>query len=151
MKTLIVVFVILLMIGSVGLGQSKTSTSAELENQIISLDKSGWEAWKNNDPGWFQVNTTEDFLSINSDGVSNKEQVVRSTLADCKVTSVSLADFKFVLLDKNVVLLTYVANQDGTCGGKRLSPKVRVSVNYVRRQGKWLEALYMETPISEAD
>jgi len=67
------------------------------------------------------------------------------------VKSVSLADFKFVLLNKDAVLLTYVAHQIGACGGKTLAPKVRVSVNYVRRHGKWLEALYMETPISGAD
>jgi len=151
MKRTIAVFVIFLVIGNAGLGQSKTPTIAELEKYIISLDKLGWEAWKNNDPGWFQANTTEEFLSINSDGVSNKEQVVKSTLADCNVKSVSLADFQFVLLNKNAVLLTYVANQDGVCGEKRLSPKVRVSVNYVRRNGKWLEALYMETPISETN
>ena len=149
MNRMIAFFVIVPTMGSIGLGQSKASTNAELEKYIISLDKSGWEAWKNNDPSWFQANTTEEFLSINSDGVSNKEQVVKSTLADCKVKSFSLADFKFVLLNNNAVLLTYVANQDGTCGGKGLSPKVRVSVNYVRRNGKWLEALYMETPINE--
>ena len=149
MNRMIAVLVILLIAWNVVLGQSRTSTIAELEQYIISLDKLGWEAWKNNDPRWFQANTTDEFLSINSDGVSNKEQVVQSTLADCKVDSVSLADFTFVLLNKDAVLLTYVANQDGTCGGKRLAPKVRVSVNYVRRDGKWLEALYMETPISK--
>jgi hypothetical protein len=144
MKTMIAAVVMFLSVGIVASGQP-----TKLEDYIISLDKSGWEAWMNNDPGWFQANTTEEFLSINSDGVSNKEQIVKSTLADCSVNSVSLDNFRFVLLDSNAVLLTYVATQDGACGGQRLSPKIRVSVNYVRRHGKWSEALYMETPINE--
>ena len=42
-----------------------------------------------------------------------------------------------------------VANQVGNCGKNKLGKKIRASVNYVSRDGKWLEAFYMETAISE--
>ena len=119
-----------------------------MQEKIIDLEKSGWNAWKNKDAEWFKTNTTDEFLSINSDGISNKAQVVKSTPIDCNVKSFSLDNFKFVMLDKNTVLLTYTAMQDGECGGKKLTTKIRASVNYVKRNGKWLEALYMETPIT---
>ena len=71
---------------------------------------------------------------------------MRSTVSDCQVASVSLADFKFVMLDKNAVLLTYTAAQDAVCGGKQAPRKLQVAVNYVKRGGRWLEVMYMQAP-----
>ena len=130
-------------------GQSNMPDNKNIESQIISLEKAGWEAWKNNNAEWFQSNTTEDFLSINSEGVSDKEQVVNSTPTACDVKNVSIDNFKFVMLSENTVILTYIAIQDGVCGEKKLAEKIRVTVNYVKRNGKWLEALYMETPMAK--
>jgi len=131
------------------LAQTKISNDDKLKEKIITLDKSGWEAWKNNNAEWFQKNTTKEFLSINSEGVSNKSQVVKSVATDCKVKSFSLDNFGFVILNENTVLLTYIATQDGVCGSNKLTTKVRASVNYVKRGEHWLEAFYMETPLIE--
>lgn len=38
--------------------------------------------------------------------------------------------------------------QDGECSGIKLT-KIRASVNYVKQNGKWLEAFYMETSVAE--
>ena len=130
-------------------GQTNMPDDKNIESQIISLEKAGWEAWKNNNAEWFQSNTTEEFLSINSEGVSDKEQVVNSTPTACDVKNVSIDNFKFVMLSENTVVLTYIAIQDGVCGEKKLAEKIRVAVNYVKRNGKWLEALYMETPMAK--
>ena len=147
MKKIFAVLSGVLIFGIVSFGQSKSSGNAKLEKHIIDLDRSGWEAWKNKDTAWFQRNTTEEYISITSDGISDKAQVIQSTLTDCDVKSFSLDNFKFVMLDKKAVLLTYIATQDGECNGIKLSPKVQASVNYVKRNGKWLEAFYMETEI----
>ncbi len=133
-------------VSSVAFGQTKMSKDSKVEAQIIALEKAGWEAWKNKDSSWTRDNVTEEFLLVNSEGVSNKAQVVKTTGTDCEVKSFSLDNYKFVTLDKDSVLMTYTAMQDGVCGGKTIPPKVRASVVYVRRGGKWLEALYMETP-----
>ena len=128
--------------------QTKVSNKEKIKELIIALEKSGWEAWKNKDAKWFQSNTTKEFLSVNSQGISNKEQVVKSTPIDCNVKSISLDNFRFVLLNESTVLLTYTAMQVGECGGIKLK-KVRASVNYIKQKGKWLEAFYMETPVVE--
>ncbi len=128
--------------------QTKVSKEEKIKEQIIALEKSGWEAWKNKDDNWFQANTTKDFLSVNSQGISNKEQVVKSTATDCNVKSISLDNFRFVILNESTVLLTYTSVQEGECGGIKLK-KVRASVNYIKQKGKWLEAFYMETPVVE--
>jgi hypothetical protein len=143
----------ILMIGicvsSFAFGQTKMATNSKLEAQIIELEKAGWAAWKNKDSSWTRDNVTEEFLLVNSEGVSNKTQVIKSTATDCEVKSYSLDNFKFVTLDKDSVLMTYTALQDGVCSGKTIPANVRASVVYVKRSGKWLEALYMETPTAK--
>ena len=149
MKKSLHIFFMFLFFNTASFGQITISNDAKLEAKIIDLEKSGWMAWKNKDAEWFKSNTTEEFLSINSEGISDKAQVVKSTPIDCNVNSFSLDNFKFVILNDNAVLLTYTAMQDGECGGKKLTTKIRASVNYVKRNGKWLEALYMETAITQ--
>ena len=133
---------------SVAYGQTKMSKDSKAEAEIIALEKQGWEAWKNKDTAFIQGNMPDDVLVINSDGVSNKSQYLKD-VAGCEIKSYSLDNFKLVMLDKNVALLTYTAAQDGMCGGKTIPSKVRASANYVRRGGKWLWAMYMETPMTQ--
>lgn len=149
MKTALMFLIVICIATTVVFGQTNMPDDKNIESQIISLEKAGWEAWKNNNAEWFQSNTTEEFLSINSSGVSDKEQVVNSTPTACDVKNVSIDNFKFVMLSENTVVLTYIATQDGVCGEKKLAEKIRVAVNYVKRNGKWLEALYMETPMAK--
>ena len=138
-------------INSVSGGQSNTSMDSDksVESQIIAIEKSGWEAWKNKDAKWFQNNMAEELLDVTSDGVFTKEQVVKTTPIDCNVKSYSLDNFKFVMVTRDVALMTYTATQDGVCSGKKIPSHVRATVNYVKRDGKWLEALYMETPTGQ--
>lgn len=85
-------------------------------------------------------------MSIGADGVSNKAQVIAATPTQCQVKSVSLNQFKFVKLDANTVVLTYVATQEAVCDAKKAPTTVRATVNYVKRGDRWLEAMYMQTP-----
>lgn len=147
MKKLIILLIAVLNIATSAFCQTAISKETKLKAQIIALEKAGWEAWKNKNVNWFQNNTTETCLWISSEGISDKAQMIKSTSTDCNVTIVSIDNFKFVILNENAVLLTYVATQDGYCGNKKLTEKIRASVNYVKRGGKWLEAFYMETPV----
>jgi hypothetical protein len=134
---------------SIAFGQKKIANDSKLKGQIIALETAGWEAWKNKDSSWARDNVTAEFLLINSDGVSNKAQVIKATATDCEVKAYSLDNFNFVTLDKDSVLMTYTAKQDGVCNGKTIPANVRASVVYVKRGGKWLESLYMETPTAQ--
>ena len=149
MKKIMMILMIAVAATSAAFGQAKMSNDSKVEAQVIALEKAGWEAWKNKNAVWYQTNITEDFLLVNSEAVSTKAEVVKSTATDCDVKSYSLDNFKFVMLDKNAVLMTYTAAQDGVCSGKTIPANVRASVNYVKRGGKWLEAFYMETPMTQ--
>ena len=149
MKKIMMILMIAIGASSVAYGQTKMSKDSKVEAQIIALEKAGWEAWKNKNAAWFQNNVAKEFLGINSEGINNKEQIVKSTPTDCDVKSYSLDNFKFVMLSEDVALLIYTAMQDGVCGGKKIAPQIRATVNYVRRGGRWLEAMYMETPVAQ--
>ena len=148
MKKLILIALIAIAASSAAFGQT-ASKDSKIKDQIIVLERAGWEAWKNKDASWIKTNATEEFLLVNSDGVSSKADVVKSTGTDCDVKSYSLDNFKFVSLDKDSILLTYTAMQDAVCSGTKLPANVRASVVYVKRGKRWLEALYMETPASK--
>lgn len=127
-------------------GMAKKSTA---EAQVIAIEKAGWQAWKNKDAAWYKTNLASDFLMVNGDGVTNRSDIIKSIATGCQVKSFSVDNFKFVALNENAVLLTYTAMQDAVCNGKTLPSKVRSTVNYVKRGGKWLEAMYMETPVTQ--
>ena len=139
-----ILFSTMLLVGTACAGSNPSDD--ELKDQIIALDTDGWNSWAKNDPTWFVENTTESFVSISSSGVASKAEVVKGVPADCKVSSFSLSDFSFTRLDENAVLLTYIAHQDAMCGTDKAPETVRVAVNYVRRHGRWLEAMYMQSP-----
>ena len=125
----------------------KSEDTNNLKEKIIELDKAGWEAWKNKNGEWFEVNTTSDFVSLSADGVSSKKEVITATTSNCNVTSYELKNIEFRKLAEKSALLTYVVFQNGTCNGVSLNPKIQVAANYIFQDGKWLEAFYMESKI----
>jgi 2-iminobutanoate/2-iminopropanoate deaminase len=149
MKKIMLVLMIAIGLSSIAFGQTKVAKDPKVEAEIIALEKAGWEAWKNKSPVWFQANTTDEVMSINSAGVSNKAQMIKD-LTSCQVKSFGLDNFNFVMTGSESIVMTYTAKQDGMCGGEKLSSQVRSTVNYVKRGGRWLEAMYMETPVTGA-
>ncbi|HUR99095.1 MAG TPA: DUF4440 domain-containing protein, partial [Pyrinomonadaceae bacterium] len=145
MNKIILILIIVISVSSAAFGQTKTAHGPKAE--IIALEKAGWEAWKNKNPSWYQANTTAEVVSINSGGVSDKAQMIRDLLG-CDVKSFALDNFKFVTLGSDAAMMTYTATQDGMCGGQKIPSQVRSTVNYVKRGGRWLEAMYMETSMS---
>lgn len=150
MKKLMMILMIAIGVSSVALGQTKMSknTNNSVETQIIALEKAGWEAWKNKDAKWFQTNQADDALSVHAEGVTDKAQGIKD-LPNCEVKSVSLDNFKFLMLDKNSALITFMGMQDAVCGGKTQPSTVRASSVYVKRGGKWLNAYYTEIPVAQ--
>ena len=149
MKKIMMILMIALGVSSVAYGQTKMPKDSKVEAQIIALEKASWQEWKNKNSTWFQTNLSEDFLSVHNDGVTDKAKTVKSIAADCEVKSFSLDNFKFVMLTKYSAMMTYTAMQDAVCSGKAIPSKVLPTVVYVKRGGKWLQALYTETPAAQ--
>ncbi len=148
MKKLIMILMIAIASTSVTFGQKKMSKDAKVEDQIIALEKAGWESWKNKDSSWVKKNAADDILIISSAGVADKAQYI-TDLPLCDIKSVMLENFKTVMPAKDTVILTYTAMQDGICYGQKIPSQVRAMSYYVKRGGRWLEAMYMETPMAQ--
>ena len=149
MKKIMMILMIAIGVSSVAYGQTKMSKESKVEAQIVALEKTSWEEWKNKNGGWFQTNLAEDALNVSGEGVSNKAQIVKFTANECEIKSYSLDNIKFVMLNKETVMLTYTAKQDGVCSGKTIPASVRSTAVYVKRGGKWLQALYTEIPTAQ--
>ncbi len=149
MNKTMMILMIAIGVSSVAYGQTKMSKDSKVEAQIIALEKAGWEAWKNKDAKWFQANLADDAMQVNGGGILNKSQIVKIAGTDCEVKSFSLDNFKFLMLDKNSALITFTGMQDGVCGGKTIPATVHSTSVYVKRGGKWLNALYTETPMTQ--
>lgn len=147
MKKSIIILFTFLSSTMVTFGQSKSIKNENLKNKIIALEQGAWEAWKAKDSSWTKINATEECLWAVGNDLNNKAKMMKSLATDCDVTSFSLSNFQLVKLNDAAVVITYVATQDVHCGTNKLPNKMRASVNYVKRNGKWLEAYYMEMPI----
>jgi Domain of unknown function (DUF4440) len=123
--------------------------AGSVEDQVLAKEKSLWAAWQNHDGDAFRKSITADSVQIitNSAPIVGREAVVKA-LSDpgCTLRSYSLSDEKAHRLAPNVIMLTYLALQDGACGSDTFAPKVRATAIYVREKGEWLERYYQETP-----
>jgi hypothetical protein len=120
--------------------------SRDLKTTLVGLEKKSWEAWKNRDGKFFQQFLSDDHVEVGFGGVTNKATVVNGVASPvCVVKSYAVDKFSLVRFDANTALLTYHAAQDTTCGGQAVPSPVWVSSLYLKRHGRWLNALYQQT------
>jgi len=117
---------------------------------IAALEKSGWEAWKNNDSKPFEALLSDRAVGFGKDGRQDKAAMIKS-FADnkCDVKSYSWSDQKLTNLSPDVAVLTFKAEQDYTCNGKKGNPSVYAATVYVREGDNWRNILYMENKVAD--
>lgn len=140
-----VVLVVLAALSATGMAQEDAKT------QVISIEKSLWEAWKARDAQPFNMHLTDDSMNIGANGITvGKAKVVELiTGGDCDIKSSSLSDWTLHQVSADTAILTYRASQEGTCGGEKIPAAVLASSVYVKQNGKWMAASYHETPVSK--
>jgi len=124
-----------------------SQSHADVEKVLEGMEKSGWQGWKDHDPKPTEAMTPDNAIVV-ADGMvaKGKQQIVKSvTEPGCEVKSFSLSDFSYLWLDKDTVLMTYTANQDATCSGKRQAPKVIATSLWQKKGGKWVSPFHQET------
>ena len=123
--------------------------AGQAEDQVLAKEKALWVGFQKHDAELYRKSVTADSVQIitNTAPVVGRDAVVKSMVdPDCTLKSFSLSEEKAHRLAPTVIMLTYVATQDGTCGKEKLVPKVRSSAIYVQENGEWLERYYQETP-----
>lgn len=116
----------------------------------MALEKQAWEAWKNNDPKFFNDFLSDRWIGFGPNGREDKAaNIKRFTDVKCEVKSYSMSDDQLHMLGNDVAILTFKAAQDGTCGGTKIPANVWVSSAYVREGDKWKALSYMETAVTD--
>lgn len=127
-------------------GQPAPDDADALKRSLVALEKQSWVAWKNRDGKFFEGFLSDDHVEIGFGGVSDKKAVVAGVGSPvCVVRSYSVDRFDLKVLGPDTALLTYFADQDTTCGGNPVPSPVWVGSLYVRRGGKWWNAVYQQT------
>jgi hypothetical protein len=117
-----------------------------LKDHLIDLEKRSWEAWKNHDGKFFQDFLSDDHVEVGFSGLTNKATVVAGVASPiCIVKSYAVDNFELTTFDGNTALLTYHAQQDTACNGNPVPSPVWVSSLYIKRGGRWRNALYQQT------
>jgi hypothetical protein len=127
---------------------SALPANAALKDTLVALEGQSWEAWKKRDGAFYQQFLSDDHVEMGAGGRSTKAQVVAFVASPtCIVTSYKTGQFEIVAVDANTALLTYRAEQNTMCAGKAVPSPAWVSSLYVRRNGRWLNSLYQQSPI----
>lgn len=127
-------------------GQNQQTGKDALTRTLISLEKQSWEAWKKRDARFFQNFLSDDHVEVGFNGPATKAQVVAFVGSPtCVVKSYSVDRFEVVMFDEKSAVVTYHAAQDTSCNGTAVPSPVWVSSLYVKRGGRWLNALYQQT------
>ena len=117
-----------------------------LEDQLVALEKQSWVAWQGHDAAFFQRFLSADHVEIEPQGPSGKAPVVKSVAAGCTVKSYAVDRFKLTRFGPDTALLTYRAAQDTTCGPFKVPSPVWATSLFVKRGGRWQNALYVHSP-----
>jgi len=134
----------------VGLAFTVPAMAGDLADELVAIDKALWSAWGVGDAGPFKEHLTDDHVQAVAGAgvVSGKDRIVAGFSEEtCDVQSFDFQDVHVRQITDDVAILSYVATQDASCGGEKLTPKVFATTVYVHRDGKWLSAAYQETPI----
>jgi hypothetical protein len=70
-------------------------------------------------------------------------------LSDWKTSEYKIEGLKVKTLTKDVALVSFQATIKGTYKGKEVPSPVQVVEVWIKRDGKWLEASYQETPLDK--
>lgn len=122
-------------------GQTRT-----LADTLEKLERDSWRAWQSHDGKFFEGFLSDDHVEVGFFGTGGKKTVVQGVAGGgCTVASYAVDRFATTRLAPNVAVVTYHAAQDTRCGNTKVPSPVWVSSVYVKRSGRWLNAVYQQT------
>ena len=123
------------------------AATPDISDQLIKLEKQSWVAWQKHDARFYQGFLSDDHVEVGFAGPGDKANVVKGVESGCTVKSYDTKGFKVSRLGPDTALVTYWASQDTLCGGQPVPSPVWASSLYVKRKGKWLNAVYQQSAI----
>lgn len=129
------------------LAAEKPAPPALSEADAIAREKSVWEAIKNKDYDGFSSMLADNQVEVLGEGVFDKAASL-ATVKDFEPSEINFSDWKYLPVNKNVVLLTYTVNVKGKYKGREIPPDTsRASSAWVNHDGKWLAMYHQSTSV----
>lgn len=120
---------------------------AALKDELVALERQSWQAWKSHDGRFFEGFLSDDHVDVGFGGVSDRKTVIAGVAGGgCTVTSYAVDHFTLTRFGTDTAVLTYHAVQDTLCGKVRVPSPTWVGSLFVRRDGRWLNAVFQQTP-----
>lgn len=129
-------------------GKKDAADSGAITDQLVALEKKGWEAWKAGDTKTLDEITHKDLMFVNLFGnvYATKADTIKAwTEPKCDVKSYSVTDGHGVSLTKDASILLFKGSAEGTCGDAKLSSLWGTSI-FVKEGETWKLAYMFETP-----
>jgi len=127
------------------------SQTSSVQGVIEGLERQSWVAWQNHDGGFFARFLSDDHIDVHTTGLAAKAQIVSFVASGaCIVNTYALHDMVFHQLSSDAAVLTYRAEQSTLCGTAPAPSPTWVTSSYVFRDGRWQNAIYVQTPAAGA-
>lgn len=116
---------------------SKAGASTAREKEIVDLERSVTEAYKNKKTDAFKKYLATDYVGVNADGIMSVDTEVKG-MEKNDLRDYSFADTKVVFPSTDVTVITYKAAVQGTSAGQDTSGTYNVASVWMKRSGTWL-------------
>lgn len=139
----------LLSVLALGLMLAPFAWAADLESKLMKKEEMLWTAWGKKDAETFKKHVTGDAVQIGSSGSYNGLESILKAMGrqSCDMRNFGAQDVAMRKLSQDVIVLNYTLTQEGTCDGKKLSPRMSATSIYVQKDGHWKSTHYQESPI----
>lgn len=118
-----------------------------LATALMAVETKAWEAWKNRDAKAGEEVMAKDFMSLSGSGPRNRADSLKGwTEPKCEGLAYSLSGAKAVSFGTDVALVTYHADEKGTCDGRPNPTSLWVASFDTKEGDAWKNAFYMEIP-----
>lgn len=125
-------------------------TMTHVEEEILSREKSYWDAMKSKNGSAAAALTADPSLVVSADGIREVtpgeiEEMVKSGPYELQDYGVEGGDVKFVNSARDVALVAYKVRSNYVMDGKPQRIEAYDTSVWVRRDGAWVCALHTET------
>lgn len=132
-----------------------TNTNAETsarplpEADAIAKEKAIWETIKTKNYETFANMLDDTQTEVLAEGLHDKAGTVAG-VKDFEPSEIKFSDWKYLLVNKNVVVVTYTVNVKGKYKGQEFPANdARASSAWVNRNGKWLGVYHQESALKQ--
>jgi hypothetical protein len=114
---------------------------------LVTLEKSGYEAWKSKDAKFWDTFLSDKFVGWGSSRLDKGAATKEYTGTDCDINSYALSEEKVSPLSNYAALITHKTTIDGTCGGQKIPAMSWTASVYVRDGGKWKAIFHAQSAV----